>query len=238
MGTWILETDKAIYWMEDKYYIDKIDKTPSANGGYEAGISDMKDWFSTENPPGMMRIVRGNVTEPTHKPINGDSGHGSGHADKPTVQWVAAAQANFNSRNGTQIDMIIMHNTDASLQASINTFKDPNAQVSAHYIVARSGNIIQMVQDTDRAFHAGNRTVNARSIGIEHEATEAHQGLTAAQEKSSVALIKYLMAAYDISLKNIQSHRDVDTIPGGTDCPHWIWPSDNDLEAWKKAHLT
>lgn len=238
MGTWILETDKSIYWMEGQYYIDKVDKSPVANGGYQADITGLKDWFTTDNPPGVIRIVRGKVTEPTHKPVNGDNGHGSGHADKPTVQWIPAAQANFNSRNGAKIDMIIMHNTDASLQASINTFKDANAQVSAHYIVARNGNIIQMVQDTNRAFHAGNRTVNARSIGIEHEATEANQGLTPNQEKASVALIQYLRTAYDISLDNIRAHRDVDTIPGGTDCPHWIWPSDNDLEAWKKAHLT
>lgn len=237
MATWILETDKAIYWMEDKYYIDKIDKTASANGGYEVDITDMKDWFITQNPPTKMRIVRGNVTEPSHKPKDDDSGHGSGHADKPPVKWNPAAQANFNSRNGTRIDMIIMHNTDASLQASINTFKNPDAQVSAHYIVARSGDIIQMVQDADRAFHAGNRTVNARSIGIEHEATEGHQGMTPAQEKSSAALVKYLMAAYDIPLANIKAHRNVDTMPGGTDCPHWIWPSDGDLEKWKQAHL-
>jgi len=236
MGTWILETDKSIYWMEDQYYIDKIDKSPLSNGEYHVVISAMKDWFNSQNPPGLMKILLGDTKEPAHKLVN--HGHGSGHAKTPTVKFIAADDSNYNSRNGTKIDMIIMHNTDEGLEASINTFKDPKSQVSAHYIVARSGEIIQMVRDTYRAWHAGDRTVNSRSIGIEHEATNANRGMTPTQEQSSIALVKYLMEAYDITIVNIKPHREVSTISGGTDCPRWIWSTDTDFEKWKHTHLT
>ncbi len=236
MGTWILETDKAIYWMEDQYYIDKIDKSPLSNGEYHVVVSTMKDWFNSQTPPGLMKIVLGDVKEPAHKLVN--HGHGSGHAKTPTVKFIPADDSNYNSRNGTKIDMIIMHNTDANLQAAINTFKDPKSQVSAHYIVARSGDIIQMVRDTYRAWHAGDRLINSRSIGIEHEATNTNRGMTPAQEQSSITLVKYLIEAYDISITNIRPHRDVSTITGGTDCPRWIWSTNVDFEKWKQTHLS
>ena len=235
MGTWILETDKAIYWMEEQYYIDKIDKSPSSNGESHLMVTAMKDWFSSQNPPGLMKILLDDIKEPPHKQVN--HGHGSGHAQAPSIKSIPADESNYNSRNGTKIDMIIMHNTDASLQASINTFKDPNSNVSAHYIVARSGEIIQMVPDTFRAWHAGDRTINSRSIGIEHEATNTNRGLTPAQQQSSIALVKYLMEAYSIPIANVKPHRDVSSIPGGTDCPRWIWSTDHDFEQWKQTHL-
>ena len=235
MGTWILETDKAIYWMEEQYYIDKIDKSLISNREYHVVVAAMRDWFTSQNPPGLMKVVLGDIKEPAHKLVN--HGHGSGHAPTPNIKLVPADDSNYNSRNGTKIDMIIMHNTDANLQASINTFKDPNSNVSAHYIVARSGEIIQMVRDSFRAWHAGDRTVNSRSIGIEHEATNANRGMTAAQEQSSIALVKYLIGAYSVPVANIKPHRDVSTITGGTDCPRWIWATDTDFEQWKHYHL-
>ncbi|MBO3459759.1 N-acetylmuramoyl-L-alanine amidase [Aetokthonos hydrillicola Thurmond2011] len=235
MGTWILETDKAIYWMEEQYYIDKINKSPISNREYHAVVAEMKHWFNSQNPPGMMKVVLGDINEPEHKPVN--HAHGSGHAKTPKIRFIPADESNYNSRNGTKIDMIVMHNTDASLQASIDTFKDPNANVSAHYIVARTGEIIQMVKDSFRAWHAGDRIVNSRSIGIEHEATNANRGMTPAQQQSSIALVKYLMEAYSIPATNIKPHRDVTSIPGGTDCPRWIWSTDTDFEDWKNNHL-
>jgi N-acetylmuramoyl-L-alanine amidase len=235
MGTWILETDKAIYWMQNQYYIDKVNKTPASSGGYEVVVSTMKEWFTSDNPPGMMKIIKGS-SEPAHQPaVTPDPSHGSGHPAKPTVKWIASV--NFNSRNGRDIDSIVMHNTESSLQSAINRFQDPDAQVSAHYIVARSGDIIQMVKDSDRAWHAGDRDMNSRSIGIEHEATPANRGLTPAQEQATINLVKYLMSSYDVSLANIKPHRDVDTIAGGTDCPFLIWPTDRDFQQWKQAKL-
>jgi N-acetylmuramoyl-L-alanine amidase len=231
VGTWILETDKALYLMDGDSYIDKVDKVASANGEYTVTTSKIQSWFSRSDRPERMKIVRGG-SEPSHAPS-----HGSGLPKLPPIKFIPASDSNYNSRNGTKIDTIVVHNTDTTLQAAIAIFQNPKSQVSAHYIVARSGDIIQMVRDSFRAWHAGDRGVNARSIGIEHEATEANRGMTPTQEQSSIALIEHLIASYDIPLTNVRPHRDVTTIPGGTDCPKWIWPSDSDFDKWKSVHL-
>ncbi len=236
MGTWIKETKKAIYWMEGDYYIDKVEKVPSNDGNYNAIITELKNWFNTESPPGTMVIVTDDSPEPTHKPIAPNHGHEHGDTfEKPPVKFISSP--NFSSRNAAKIDMIIMHNTDGSFQSAINEFQrgtGPN-RVSAHYIVARNGEIVQMVQDSQRAWHAGNSDVNARSIGIEHVADQDHLGLTPEQKQASIALVKFLMTHYQISLDNIKPHRDVSI--SGTDCPKWIWRQDGDFNEWKTANL-
>ena len=56
---------------------------------------------------------------------------------------------------------------------SIERLKDPKAKVSCHYLINRKGNIIQMVKDSNIAWHAGKSkwkkfsNLNSNSIGIE-----------------------------------------------------------------------
>lgn len=240
-GTWIKETEKAIYWMEGRFYIDKLEKTLTSDGKeYGVVVTDMKQWFASDNPPKTMKISKGESQEPEHKPIE-HSGTGEDKetkpddkdkVTKPLVEFISSP--NFTpGRNGTDINSIIMHNTDCSFQAAINTFLDetPGKRVSAHYIVSREGKIVQMVKDSDTAWHA--RSSNQSSIGIEHEADKFHQGITRPQEKASIALVKYLIKTYNISLANIKPHRDV----VNTDCPGWIWANDTAFEKWKTENL-
>ncbi|MBD2458622.1 N-acetylmuramoyl-L-alanine amidase [Nostoc sp. FACHB-87] len=241
-GTWIKETEKAIYWMEGAFYIDKLEKTLTSDGKeYGVVVTDMKEWFASDNPPRTMKISKGEGQEPEHKPIEhpGTGAEKETKPDKndqitkPPVEFIASP--NFNSgRNGTDISSIIMHNTDGSFQAAINTFLNGTSRnrVSAHYIISRDGKIVQMVKDSDTAWHA--RSSNQSSIGIEHEADKFHQSFTRQQEKASIALVKYLMKTYNISLANIKPHRDV----VNTDCPGWIWPNDTVFEKWKTDNLT
>ena len=150
---------------------------------------------------------------------------------KPQVKYIPSP--NFKSGRDTKITAIIMHNTELSLADTIKTFQDntPGNRVSSHYIVARSGEIIQMVQDKDTAWHA--ISYNHNSIGIEHEADEHNQGLTSLQEKASIELVKYLMYEYHINLENVKPHRDV----VNTDCPKWLWKTDELFDKWKQNNL-
>lgn len=232
MSTWIKETKKAIYWMEGSEYIDKVEKSPLTGTSVQLDITELKKWFSSENPPGKMVVVDDESPEPSHKLFP----HGSGGEHiKPSVEFIRSP--NFNSRNGTKIDHIIVHNTDSTFDSAINTFKSTDSQVSAHYIINRNGQIVQMVEDSNRAWHAGDGIMNSRSIGIEHVADENNKGLTSEQEKASIDLIKSLMSDYAISLDNVKPHRDVSTMKGGTDCPKWIWKDDSNFEEWKNAKL-
>lgn len=71
MGTWIKETDEAIYLMEGNYYIEAVSKRPSSTNPREevANIEAMKSWFQRPDKPGRMTIAVGtNAPEPELKP--------------------------------------------------------------------------------------------------------------------------------------------------------------------------
>jgi N-acetylmuramoyl-L-alanine amidase len=76
-------------------------------------------------------------------------------------------------REGERIELIVDHWTVVMFEGAIRRFKDPNSQLSAHYVIGQDGRVAQLVSEGDTAYHAGNYGVNLRSIGIEHEAGPA-----------------------------------------------------------------
>lgn len=235
--TWIKETDQAIYLMEGNYYIEKIPKLPRPNGEKEVTVVLLKEWFSRSDAPGMMITATGlNTPEPTPDPnLGGHDGSGSGGGvPKPRVTLIPAHPTNYRARRPEfTVDTVVIHNTVYSAQSAINTFRTAGTEVSAHYIVQRNGEIVQMVEDRDCAFHAGNRDMNDRAIGIEHEATFAERGLTDIQEKASIALIEYLLDAYSIKADRVIPHRRV----VATSCPDLIFPTELAFNTWVQKHF-
>ena len=80
---------------------------------------------------------------------------------------------NYNHRNAP-IDILLLHYTGMqSAQAALDRLCDPNAKVSAHYVVDEDGTTYQLVEEAFRAWHAGvaywagTKDINAHSIGIE-----------------------------------------------------------------------
>jgi hypothetical protein len=150
---------------------------------------------------------------------------------KPSIRWVSGCP-HFSSRNGAAITSIVVHyTTSRSINGTISWFKDPIAQVSAHYIVGRDGEIVQMVRDSDKAWHC--LSFNTNSIGIEHVAATGDK-LTAEQEKASAKLIKWLMAEYKVPAKKVFGHRWNPNTPDETSCPGSLWSSQFDLQEWLK----
>jgi N-acetylmuramoyl-L-alanine amidase len=83
-------------------------------------------------------------------------------------------------RAGNAPQLIVVHTTMGSFDSAIHWFADPASNVSAHYLVALNGRIVQFVDEGDTARHAGRvdrptaRLVpginpNRYSIGIEFE---------------------------------------------------------------------
>ncbi|EKU99457.1 hypothetical protein Lepto7375DRAFT_1501 [Leptolyngbya sp. PCC 7375] len=72
MGTWIKETDKAIYLMEGGYYRQKIDKSPrqgDVEGETFFRTKVLKDWLNSDDAPGFFLVSVGTgVDEPQPKP--------------------------------------------------------------------------------------------------------------------------------------------------------------------------
>lgn len=119
------------------------------------------------------------------------------------------------SRNGTDIDHIVIHyTTSRNVEGTISHFKHGTPETSAHYLIGRDGALVQMVRDGDRAWHAGNGPMNARSIGIEHAAAVGDR-ITPQQAAVSAALIGWLMREYEIDREHVIPHI---CVPRNTNC--------------------
>lgn len=61
MGTWIKETDKAIYLMQGGYWISRITKYPSKNNPKEQvlNITGLRSWFTRDDYPRAMTVSIG-----------------------------------------------------------------------------------------------------------------------------------------------------------------------------------
>ena len=128
---------------------------------------------------------------------------------------------NFNStkRRKKGIKFIIFHYTGMKKEsAAINKLTNVNSEVSSHYLIKKSGEIITLVPDTYIAWHAGKsawkkyKYLNRNSIGIEitnpgHEFN--YRKFSKKQISSLVKLSKYLIKKYNINPKNILGHSDV-----------------------------
>jgi hypothetical protein len=99
------------------------------------------------------------------------------------AQW-RPISINYN-RGGIAPRILIVHIMQGTLAGTDSWFRNPNAQVSAHFGVGKTGTIYQWVDTANRAWHAVN--ANSYAIGVEC-AGFSGQTLTAAQV-SAVARI-------------------------------------------------
>ena len=57
---------------------------------------------------------------------------------------------------GTAIDMLVLHYTGMeSVEAALSRLCDPDAKVSAHYVIDEEGGVVSLVDEALRAWHAG-----------------------------------------------------------------------------------
>ena len=122
-------------------------------------------------------------------------------------------------RKKKDIKFIIIHYTGMQSEIeSIKRLKNPKFKVSCHYIISRTGKVIQIVQDKKVAWHAGKSkwkkftNLNKNSIGIElvnkgHEF--GYQNYSKKQIKSLIQLSKNLKKKYAIKKENFLGHSDI-----------------------------
>ncbi|MDC0720242.1 N-acetylmuramoyl-L-alanine amidase [Nannocystis bainbridge] len=137
-----------------------------------------------------------------------------------------ACACNHSAGGITSYQHVVVHTMQGSYAGTKSWFKNPQAQVSCHYIMRSvDGEVTQMVLDKDKAWHVGSS--NATSIGIEHEGyvDDPAKWYTWETYVSSARLTRWLTTRHDIpvdrdhivghvELPN-QSHTD----PGGG----WNW---------------
>ncbi|MDD3181929.1 MAG: N-acetylmuramoyl-L-alanine amidase [Alphaproteobacteria bacterium] len=82
---------------------------------------------------------------------------------------------NFNKRTAPNgVSYVVVHYTGMrDAQSAIRRMCDPHSEVSAHYVIEEDGALLQLVDESKRAWHAGKsfwkgeRDLNSLSIGIE-----------------------------------------------------------------------
>jgi N-acetylmuramoyl-L-alanine amidase len=127
---------------------------------------------------------------------------------------------NFNARpEGTPIDMLVIHYTGMqSAEAALARMCDPAAEVSAHYMIDEEGRVFPLVDEENRAWHAGasfwrgESGVNSRSIGIElvnpgHEF--GYRPFPEAQMAALIELAKDILSRWPIPSRNVVGHSDI-----------------------------
>ncbi|MDX8351049.1 N-acetylmuramoyl-L-alanine amidase [Cognatiyoonia sp. IB215182] len=111
--------------------------------------------------------------------------------------------------------MVVIHYTAMrSTQAALKTLCDPASEVSAHYLIAPDGEVLSLVPEDLRAWHAGAGAwgavtdVNSHSIGIEL-ANDGFSPFAAPQMDALVDLLKGIRARWDIRPERVIGHSDM-----------------------------
>jgi N-acetylmuramoyl-L-alanine amidase len=134
------------------------------------------------------------------------------------VELVAAPSPNFNARVGPP-DMVVLHYTGMqSGEAALERLRDPQAQVSAHYLIEEDGRTFTLVDEARRAWHAGvscwggERDINGCSIGIElvnpgHEF--GYRDFPQPQIAVLIALLSEIRERWTVPDARILGHSDI-----------------------------
>jgi len=125
---------------------------------------------------------------------------------------------NFDERS-LPVSMIVLHYTGMQDGASaLRRLTDPEAKVSSHYLIAEDGQVVRLVEEDKRAWHAGRSywrgiaDVNSASIGIElvnpgHEF--GYRPFTEQQMEALLPLLAGIMERHGVAPANVVGHSDI-----------------------------
>jgi N-acetyl-anhydromuramyl-L-alanine amidase AmpD len=133
--------------------------------------------------------------------------------------------ADRTGKGGPKLKYIVIHDTEATYDQSINLVQDPTYLGWNYTIRSSDGHVAQHMDAKDVGWHAGNWYVNMHSIGIEHEGKAGNPGwFTEAMYQNSASLVRYLGLEYQIPLDraHVIGHGEVPgTVYGATRNVHW-----------------
>lgn len=135
-----------------------------------------------------------------------------------TEGFIDAPSPNFDARTAPP-DMVVIHYTGMrTSEEALARLRDPEAKVSAHYMIDEDGQGYRLVPEARRAWHAGvsfwrgERDVNGRSIGVElvnpgHEL--GYRPFPQPQVATLLRLLGGMRGRWTVPDRNIVGHSDV-----------------------------
>lgn len=171
----------------------------------------------------------------------------------PFLSLADAPSPNFDARKSVP-DCVILHYTGMqSSAAALERMRDPEAKVSAHYMVDEDGAIYRLVPEERRAWHAGAafwkgvKDINSASIGIEivnagfvdGPAGRVYAPFPQAQIDEVIALVRDIQQRHHVKPERIIGHADI--APGRKQDPGPTFPwkqfADAGLIPWPDGPL-
>jgi N-acetylmuramoyl-L-alanine amidase len=131
------------------------------------------------------------------------------HRELPSPNW---------DERALPVTMVVLHYTEMDRAAALERLTDPQAKVSAHYFVSEDGEVVRLVDEERRAWHAGasywrgHKDVNSTSIGIELDHPGhalGYREFAEAQIDALVPLLHDIIHRLDIPRANVVGHSDV-----------------------------
>jgi N-acetylmuramoyl-L-alanine amidase len=126
------------------------------------------------------------------------------------VPWLPSP--NFDQRRP---NYVILHQTsNDNVARALATLTDPQRRVSAHYLIGRDGAVMQLVDESARAWHAGESwwggmtDLNSASIGIELDNT-GDEAFAEPQIAALLLLLEELRKRHRIPQANYLAHGDI-----------------------------
>ena len=160
------------------------------------------------------------------------------------MRMIDRPSPNHGSRLEGPVDILLLHYTGmTSAAAALGRLSSPAAAVSSHYVVDEDGTVYRLVEEAQRAWHAGvafwagTRDVNSRSIGIEivnpgHEF--GFPPFSAAQMAALADLADGILARHPIPRHRVLGHSDV--APARKRDPgerfDWAWLARRGIGLW------
>ncbi len=153
-------------------------------------------------------------------------------------------------RNGVLPTILIIHSIGMPCQEALRLLCVPEVEASCHYYIGQDGQIVQMVPEERRAWHAGKSLwsgvddINSHSIGIElgwSEACEAAEDeasvpgpFTPVQMDALLELSQAICSRWPILPENVLAHSDI--APQRKRDPgerfDWAWMSSHGIGVW------
>jgi len=140
--------------------------------------------------------------------------------DKYNLEIIWHPSPNYSERpEENNVDMVILHYTGMETAGdALDRLCNPQAEVSAHYLIDETGVIYSLVEEHKAAWHAGKSywqgatNINARSVGIElsnpgHEF--GYRPFTKQQMAALEKLLSLVIVKHKISTDRIVGHSDV-----------------------------
>ncbi len=125
---------------------------------------------------------------------------------------------NFDER-ALPVTMLVLHYTGmADAAAAIDWLTNPAAKVSSHYVVTEDGQVLRLVDESKRAWHAGRShwrgltDINSASIGIEIVNPGHDHGYRPFPEEQMAALLPLvadIVTRHGIAPSNVVGHSDI-----------------------------